>query len=115
SAAYDRYAYVKNNPVKYTDPSGHRVSCGDGGAGVCGGDTLDFLVDEYYGKHISEAEYLKRASKVVTKRAHYGNMYKDFMLPTPKTISVVNMQVEKVANFANYSITTFNPITIYST
>lgn len=23
SAAYDRYAYVKNNPVKYTDPSGH--------------------------------------------------------------------------------------------
>jgi RHS repeat-associated protein len=27
---YDRYAYTNNNPVKYTDPSGHGVDCGIG-------------------------------------------------------------------------------------
>ena len=32
---YSRYSYVRNNPVKYTDPSGHRVWNDDGG-GVCG-------------------------------------------------------------------------------
>jgi RHS repeat-associated protein len=28
--AWDRFAYVKNNPVRYTDPSGHSVDCGFG-------------------------------------------------------------------------------------
>jgi len=27
---FDRYAYVNNNPVNYTDPSGHAVSCEQG-------------------------------------------------------------------------------------
>ena len=30
---YDRYAYVNNNPVRYTDPSGHSVDCGLGESG----------------------------------------------------------------------------------
>jgi RHS repeat-associated protein len=34
--AYDRYAYVSNNPVRYDDPSGHGVDCGIGMS--CGGD-----------------------------------------------------------------------------
>jgi RHS repeat-associated protein len=29
--AWDRYAYANNNPVRYTDPTGHMVDEGDGG------------------------------------------------------------------------------------
>ena len=29
--AFDRYAYVNNNPLRYADPSGHRLCEGDGG------------------------------------------------------------------------------------
>lgn len=35
-AAFDRYAYTTNNPVKYTDPSGHRID-NDCGGGRCSG------------------------------------------------------------------------------
>lgn len=31
----DRYAYVNNNPVKYTDPSGHSVGCDTDYLGTC--------------------------------------------------------------------------------
>jgi RHS repeat-associated protein len=31
--SYDRYAYSRNNPVRYTDPSGHDVDCGIGESG----------------------------------------------------------------------------------
>ena len=30
SQDYDRYSYVRNNPLKYTDPSGHRCKGSDG-------------------------------------------------------------------------------------
>ena len=35
--AFDRYAYVNNNPLRYTDPSGHYYQeCGDDNYGRCG-------------------------------------------------------------------------------
>jgi hypothetical protein len=33
--AWDRYAYVNNNPLKYNDPTGHDVGCGGRDAGDC--------------------------------------------------------------------------------
>ncbi len=33
--AWDRYAFVNNNPVRYTDPTGHGVDCGVGGNEPC--------------------------------------------------------------------------------
>jgi RHS repeat-associated protein len=36
--SYDRYMYVNNNPVRYTDPSGHKLVCGFAGEG-CGGSS----------------------------------------------------------------------------
>ncbi|MDD2922207.1 MAG: hypothetical protein PHQ36_07965, partial [Anaerolineales bacterium] len=33
---YDRYSYVRNNPLKYTDPTGHQTYCGSGDCGSGG-------------------------------------------------------------------------------
>jgi RHS repeat-associated protein len=42
--AYDRYAYVNNNALKYTDPSGHEICDSDG---YCGRDGEMTLSEKY--------------------------------------------------------------------
>jgi hypothetical protein len=40
--AWDRYAFVNNNPLRYNDPSGHSIACGEGvDTGACGGETKE--------------------------------------------------------------------------
>ena len=50
SQAYDRYAYVMNNPLRYTDPSGH-LSCSANH--VADGDCSDYstilILQDFYG------------------------------------------------------------------
>ncbi len=71
SAAYDRYAYVKNNPVRYSDPSGHMYSCG----GVCGGDTRPYLswaqgTGQILTLHILQGWHQSARGKPVSMRTH---------------------------------------------
>ena len=40
---YDRYAYVQNNPLRYTDPSGHR-NCEEDGYNCPGNDKLSITL-----------------------------------------------------------------------
>jgi RHS repeat-associated protein len=46
--SYDRYSYVRNNPVNRVDPSGHADQCSD-----CGGASLEQTLEYFkkYGKH----------------------------------------------------------------
>ena len=47
---WDRYAYVRNNPVNYNDPSGHRAveGCGDEGKSACTASPQELAAYEYW-------------------------------------------------------------------
>jgi hypothetical protein len=34
--SWNRYEYALDNPVRYTDPTGHKIACDDGYLGTCG-------------------------------------------------------------------------------
>ena len=39
--SFDRFAYVQNNPIKYTDPSGHNLNCGVPGSAATDDDCAE--------------------------------------------------------------------------
>jgi RHS repeat-associated protein len=41
--SYDRYSYVRNNPLKYVDPSGHNLNCGQQGSHASPEDCADVI------------------------------------------------------------------------
>jgi RHS repeat-associated protein len=57
----DRYQYVRSNPVKYNDPTGHMQACADGDAGGGCGEGLDTILPLLKSRH--EAELEKRREK----------------------------------------------------
>ena len=47
--SWDRYSYVNNNPLRYTDPTGHAIWQGDGGVGGGNGNAGDCSGSECQG------------------------------------------------------------------
>ncbi len=64
--AWDRYAAMGNNPVKYIDPTGHAQACADGDeGGGCGNDITSGLLNYSRGTMICDLiERLYRKKKV---------------------------------------------------
>jgi hypothetical protein len=52
----NRYSYVRNNPILYSDPSGHREveGCGDDGKSACHASDLEIALNE---QKLAELEY----------------------------------------------------------
>gem|GEM_PF-3616130 len=71
---WNRYAYARNNPVKYTDPSGHSVDCGLGDPYCDRGEYTPGGLMRLYGNKNREKLILEIDDYV---RAHPDYDYKD--------------------------------------
>jgi RHS repeat-associated protein len=85
--ALNRYAYVLNNPVRYNDPSGHKV-CEDVDAnGKCTGDKIARLLDYVHKNILNDKGEIKKkhksldAMEMVVKKAAsiYGRDWNGFL------------------------------------
>jgi RHS repeat-associated protein len=78
SQAWDRYAYTNNNPVKFTDPSGHGAYCGDDYDPGC-------LNDEEY------AQYVQMGGEEISQAGEYDEPEQtiiDWIVPDEGTYGV---------------------------
>ncbi len=66
---YDRYAYTSNNPVRYTDPTGHRLD--DGCSGESGGCTLSQRQKEIDAQNQAMAEAERDKYRCAAGNANY--------------------------------------------
>jgi hypothetical protein len=95
--AWDRYAYGYNNPVKYTDPSGHKA-CEDqrnAGGQVCVNDRP-----------------LERSTEEIDKRVE---QVVGFLYFAQNILSKVTDEVNTLAKEYNYAIQTPHGVTLYET
>lgn len=67
----NRYTYVQNNPVVYTDPSGHCVAGKDSGCYVDSFSNADQYLDEYFQEIVSSNSGLWK--QLQSSKASYGN------------------------------------------
>jgi hypothetical protein len=68
----DRYAYANNNPLRYTDPTGHSVACGLGKEGCEGGTDEQFTESDILGVNgwdyvpiVSDVRHIIRGTQTV--------------------------------------------------
>jgi hypothetical protein len=62
----DRYAYANNNPLKYTDPSGHMWVSPDG---HCGGGTYAYSIQDLIDATQINVEKLNQSDRFIVTRA----------------------------------------------
>ena len=82
--SYDRYAYVYNNPICYTDPSGHTI-CMDG---------------EYCGT-VGSTGYLKYIYRSAVTEVYQWQLKGNFKLAELKTIYQVGYNIQSYVNNLN--------------
>jgi RHS repeat-associated protein len=73
--AWDRYAYVNNNPVRYNDPTGHDVGCAGRDASEC--------------KKIINSSPRKPTPTPLPPKSSYQELFKDRRTPMPQGQSLI--------------------------
>jgi hypothetical protein len=98
--SWDRYSYTLNNPVRYTDPSGHSVC------------------EDYEGTCVSENQLTKITRFNLIRKRHYKDQWvKDDNEPTPSAISSTGTSgqevVQQTLGSVNYNFGP-NGVTLYN-
>jgi RHS repeat-associated protein len=80
--AHDRYAYVRSNPLRYVDPSGHNWRCGPDGI-FCDNNKLnDYIYNPLVMKLPSELSLSEQGIDFIRLQEHlYLNPYNDGLNP----------------------------------
>jgi RHS repeat-associated protein len=89
AASYDRYTYVRNNPIRFTDPSGHDVGCAGTEASNCKG--MNNVVNRGLGYVINP-----RVNWILNFTL--TNMIGNANSPTIKEIAILNRSVQTLLN-----------------
>jgi RHS repeat-associated protein len=114
----DRYAYANNNPVIYTDPSGHQICDADGYCGKYNGPAVDplnywtGLVKDKFGVTLSGKWSTANASRVYAALFNLNNKFEG-KLATITTGSMYSFQYDS-AHYGGKTNNTNGNITFWS-